>query len=145
MKTVLSSLLVTVALALGAVAAAPLLATAPVPAVPAAGSGQSPFYCDQAALDPERRKRHFDVLGPEMVAKRKAVRELPDGYEFEFPSDALTYQHLVEWMDGERECCPFFDFSLRVAAEHGPLQLRVGGRPGAKAFIQADAAAWIRP
>jgi len=106
---------------------------------------QSPFYCDQAALDPVRRTRHFDVLSPELRGKRLDVRELPDGYEFDFPSDTVTYQHLVEWVDGERECCPFFDISVRVAPEHGPLTMKVTGRPGTKEFIKADAEPWVKP
>src|SRR5207245_251476 len=108
-------------------------------------ASQSPFYCDQAALDPVRRTRHFDVLSPELRSKREDVRELPDGYEFDFPSDTETFQHLVEWVDGERECCPFFDISVRVAPEHGPLTMKVTGRPGTKEFIKADAAPWLKP
>ena len=108
-------------------------------------AAQNPFYCDQAALDPQRRTRHFDVLDPELVSKREDVRELPNGYEFAFPSDPETFRHLVEWVDGERECCPFLDISVRVAPERGPLTMRITGRPGTKAFIKADAASWLRP
>src|SRR5262245_26021975 len=75
---------------------------------------QSPFYCDMEALDSARRTRHFDVLGPALRAKREDVRELRDGYEFDFPSDAETFGQLVEWVEGERDCCPFFDISVRV-------------------------------
>ena len=105
----------------------------------------SPFYCDMEALDPARRARHFDVLGPELIAKRAAVRELRDGYEFDFPPDPATFRHLVEWVDGERECCPFFDIALRVQPEHGPLTMKVTGRPGTKDFIRNDAPRWIAP
>ena len=106
---------------------------------------ESPFACDTLALDPVARKRHFDVLGPEIVSKRLAVEELPDGYEFTFPNDKKTYDHIAEWVNGERLCCPFFDISLRATPEHGPLKLRVAGRPGTKAFIQSDGANWIKP
>jgi len=106
---------------------------------------QSPFYCDQGALDPARRKRHFDVLGPALVAKRTAVHELPDGYEFQFPSDAETYQQATEYVDGERLCCPFFEITVRVTPEGGPMWVRFTGRPGTKQFIQADGAEWIAP
>jgi|SRR5579863_73021 len=106
---------------------------------------QSPFYCDQGALTPAERKRHFDVLGPALVAKRTAVRELPNGYEIQFPSDAQTYQQAAEWVDAERRCCPFFDISLRVTPEGGPIWLHFSGRPGTKQFIEADGADWIKP
>jgi len=80
-----------------------------------------------------------------LIAKRTAVHELPDGYEIQFPSDAQTYQQAVEYVDGERLCCPFFEISVRVTPEHGPMWLRFTGRPGTKQFIEADGAEWIAP
>src|SRR5215472_19086160 len=80
---------------------------------------ESPFACDTLALEPVARKRHFDVLGPEIVSKRLAVEELPDGYEFTLPNDKVTYDHVAEWANGERLCCPFFDISLRATPERG--------------------------
>src|SRR5882757_5766939 len=61
---------------------------------------ESPFACDRLALDPEARKRHFDELGPELRDMRKAVRELPDGYEFQFPSDPKAIALVAEWAAG---------------------------------------------
>src|SRR5215471_7155986 len=54
---------------------------------PASSNHQSPFACDRLALDPEARNRHFDELGPSLCSMRKAVRELPNGYESQFPAD----------------------------------------------------------
>ena len=105
---------------------------------------QSPFACDRLALDPVARKRHFDELGPALLSMRKAVRELQDGYEFQFPSDAKTIAMVAEWAAGERVCCPFFNIDLRMEAEGGPFWLRVTGRKGTKQFIQADGTAWIK-
>lgn len=113
---------------------------------PQVGSNrESPFACDRLALDPARRKRHFDELGPQLRAMRKAVRELPDGYEFQFPSDPQTIALVAEWAAGERVCCPFFNIQLRMAADGGPFWLRLTGRKGTKQFIQVDGASWIKP
>jgi len=106
---------------------------------------ESPFACDTLALTPEIRKRHFEVLGPALVSMRKAVRELPNGYEFEFPNDEKTYQLLTEWVFQESQCCPFFDLNVRLEREHGSLIMSATGRKGTKAFIQTDAARWIQP
>ena len=103
----------------------------------------SPFYCDRLALTPEIRSRHFDELGPKLRSLRKSVRELKNGYEFEFPGDAATYQLLSEWAIQERLCCPFFDINLRLEPEGGPMWLRLTGRPGTKEFIKVDGAKWI--
>lgn len=106
---------------------------------------ESPFACDTLALTPEIRKRHFDVLGPKLVSLRTAVRELPNGYEFEFPNNLETYQILSEWVFQESQCCPFFDLNIRLERERGALVMSATGREGTKAFIQADAARWIQP
>jgi len=104
----------------------------------------SPFACDRLALTPELRKRHFEELGPALRSLKLAVRELPDGYEFKFPSDAKTVAMLEEWIAQERLCCPFFDIDLRFEREGGPVWMRLTGRPGTKEFIRADAGPWIQ-
>jgi len=99
---------------------------------------QSPFACNAFALSPEVRKRHFEELGPALLKLKKSMRELPNGYEFELPTDSKTYQLLTEWAFQERLCCPFFDIDLRFSKEAGPLWLRLTGRPGTKDFIKEE-------
>jgi hypothetical protein len=111
---------------------------------PSAKTSESPFACNRLALTPDQRKRHFDELGPKLLSLKNSVRELPNGYEFEFPADAKTVQLVAEWAVGERACCPFFDIDMRLEREGGSLWLGVTGREGVKQFIQADGAAWIR-
>jgi hypothetical protein len=98
----------------------------------------SPLACNAFALSPEARKRHFEEVGPELLKLKKSTRELPDGYEFELPSDKATWQLLTEWVIDERLCCPFLDIELRFSRENGPLWLRLTGRPGTKEFIKED-------
>ena len=105
---------------------------------------ESPFACNRLALTPEQRKRHFDELGPKLVSLKRSVRELPNGYQFEFPADPETFRLVGEWAIGERACCPFFDIDIRLEREGGALWLALTGREGVKQFIQADGAAWIK-
>ncbi len=114
-----------------------------IAAMAAASFADSPFACDRAALTAPARKRHFDELSPTLRARKKGVRELRDGFEFEFPSDTATFQLVSEWVAGERLCCPFFDIDVHVEREHGSLWLRLTGREGVKQFIKADLAAWL--
>jgi hypothetical protein len=104
---------------------------------------ESPLACNAFALSPEQMNRHFGELGPALRALKKSVRELDDGYEFEFPAEAATLQLLAEWTIQERMCCPFFDINLRLERDGGPLWLRLTGRKGTKEFIKMEAAAWI--
>jgi hypothetical protein len=114
------------------------------PSTMAAGAGESPLACDREALTAEQRKRHFEDLGLALLKLRKSARELPDGFEFEFPGDRATYAMLSEWVDGERVCCPFFDITLRSDREGGPVHLRLTGRAGVKQFIEVGAKEWIK-
>src|SRR6266545_6576592 len=96
----------------------------------------SPFACNGLALSPEVRTRHFEELGPALLKLKKSTRELPDGYELEFPADNRTYQLLAEWAFNERLCCPFFEIVLRFDREGGPLWLRLTGQPELQEIAQ---------
>ena len=106
-------------------------------------SPESRFACDRSALTAADRKRHFDELGPTVRRMVKNVRELPDGYEFQFPADPATFRLVAEWAAGEHLCCPFFDIDLRQEREHGAFWMRLSGRPGVKQSIEADFGEWI--
>src|SRR5215472_8191888 len=93
-----------------------------------AGDTVSRFACDRSALNAEQRKRHFDELGPKLRELAQGARELPDGYEFQFPADPATFQLVAEWAAGEHRCCPFFDIALRLEREGGDFWLRLTGR-----------------
>ena len=105
---------------------------------------ESPFACDRLALDPVARSRHFDELGPQLRSMKTGVRELTNGYAFQFPADMKTVQVLAEWAAGERLCCPFFDINIRLEPEGGSMWLTLTGREGTKKFIQAYAPEWIK-
>src|SRR5262245_54447221 len=93
---------------------------------------ESPFACNLNALTLSERARHFVQLGPALRSLKTGVRELPNGYEFRFPSDAKTIALLAEWIEQERRCCPFFDIDLRFEREGGPVWMRLSGREGTK-------------
>lgn len=109
-----------------------------------AADHQTPFACDRAALSPQARKRHFDELSPALRARNTSIRELADGYEFDFTSDTETVQLLTEWAVGEQVCCRFFDIDLRMEREGGLLSLRLTGRDGVKPFVRAEFARWFK-
>jgi hypothetical protein len=104
---------------------------------------QSPFACNRLALTEADRKHHFDELGPALRALVKNVRELRDGYEFQFPADSATFRLAAEWAAGEHLCCPFFDIDLRQERENGAFWMRLSGRPGVKEFIDVDLGKWM--
>jgi hypothetical protein len=109
-----------------------------------AATQQSPFACNRLALSPEERKQHFDELGPTLRTLVRRVREIPNGYEFEFPGDRRTFHVISEWTAGEHLCCPFFDIEIKLDREGGATWLRLSGRRGTKEFIRADFKPWFK-
>jgi hypothetical protein len=102
---------------------------------------ESPLACNPFGLSQVERDRHFRELLPALKSLRKSVRELNNGYEFEFPGDRPTLQLLAAWAIQERECCPFFEISLIFEPERGAAWLRLTGRDGTKDFLKIAAAA----
>ena len=101
-----------------------------------------PFACDMSALSSEQRSRHRE-LGEMLRSALCSVRELTDGYEFEFVSDHANYQALTEFTPLEHSCCPFFDVSIRLEREGGKLWWRLTGKDGVKPFIRAEFGSWF--
>ena len=101
-----------------------------------------PFACDMSALSSEQRSR-YQELRELLRSAVGAIRELTDGYEFEFVPDHANYQALTEFTPLEHACCPFFDVSICLEREGGTLWWRLTGREGVKPFILAEFSPWF--
>ena len=98
-------------------------------------AGGEHFACNMNALTRAEREEH-GRLAHELFAAVRARKELPDGYAFRLPHDALV--QAARWIALERRCCPFFGFSLQLESHDGPLWLSVTGGAGIKPFIRAE-------
>jgi|SRR5947207_9909670 len=72
-----------------------------------ATSMQSKFYCNIKALSPAERVRHKE-LTERLLALRKDVVESEKGYEFQYNPKEVSLAEVVEWVEAESKCCPFF-------------------------------------
>jgi hypothetical protein len=99
------------------------------------------FACDINALSNDQRSRH-QQLADSLRSAVCAVRELSDGYEFEFVPDRANYQALAELKPLEHACGPFFDVCIRLEREGGKLWWRLTGREGVKTF-RAEFGPWF--
>lgn len=93
--------------------------------------------CDMSAMTPEQRKRHTELYRILRRIVRK-VEELPDGFELGFARADLICIDLAEFITLEQRCCPFIHFSLDLAADGGPIHLRMTGREGVKDVIREE-------
>jgi hypothetical protein len=105
-------------------------------------SSPTPFACDITALTSEQRARHHE-LAALLQSALSGIRELLDGYGFEFPWSLDIYATLAEITPPlEHACCPFFDIGIRIESESNRLCWRLTGREGMP-FIRAEFGAWF--
>ena len=100
----------------------------------AARATASRLTCNINGIPPQERARYGRLAG----ALRNAIeerRELPDGYAFQINTGQIGTGQLVEWVELERQCCPFFGFEVRWDRENGSVWLHLTGPEGVKEFI----------
>lgn len=94
--------------------------------------------CVPTAIAPEERRAHFALIRQlfgELVLERA---DMQNGYAYRFDPDSL--ERVTHFVANERKCCPFLNFELSLAAESGPLWLRMSGPPGTRAILKIELA-----
>jgi hypothetical protein len=71
-----------------------------------------------------------------LIASYQQLKELEDGYAFQFPGESEWIQRVVTFVAEERECCPFFTFELHYEPNLGPIWLRLRGSAEIKAMLR---------
>ena len=79
-----------------------------------------------------------EAIRTTLLAHVQEVQELEDGYAFGFGDGSITGAQLLEFIEAERECCPFFTFELIFEPHSGPRWLQLRGSPEIKTFIAAE-------
>lgn len=84
--------------------------------------------------DSELRERRKTVLQKVRSAVSE-VKEIENGYAYQFPSgDEMTLE-LARLIDLEHRCCPFLRFQLTIEPGQGPIWLEMTGPEGTKDFL----------
>lgn len=95
------------------------------------------LVCNLSALDEAQRKRRA-LLDEWLQVGTVAIRELPDGYEFQLDPVSLAARYVDELIALEKRCCPFLRIhASRDPAHHGVV-LEVRGGHEIKAFVAAQ-------
>lgn len=92
--------------------------------------------CVPSAIPATERKAHFE-LARDLFTKRATERvPLPEGYAFRF--DSGEFEDVTRFVTNERKCCPFLTFEVELAAQSGPLWLRMTGPEGTREVLDAE-------
>ena len=94
-----------------------------------------PIMCDLTVFSTDTRAEIAATV-PEIFNKTQKVQELPDGYVFQFPNEPGMFMQLAHFVEHERQCCPFYTFSLEAEPSGGSFSLRMTGGDGVKEFMQ---------
>jgi hypothetical protein len=96
---------------------------------------EQPIVCDLTVFSTDTRTQIASVV-PDMFKAVQKVQELPDGYAFQFPNEPGMFMTLANFVEHERQCCPFYSFVLEAEPYGSPLWLRMKGGVEVKTFMQ---------
>lgn len=91
--------------------------------------------CDLTVFSPAERKAH--VARAEGLMPMGAAEELPDGFAFSYPDRPGLVRDIGAFVEGERRCCPFFTFELRVEPSSARVTLTIKGPPEGKEALRS--------
>ena len=121
----------------GGAAGIPAQAPATADGIAAQASQSSDFRCNMHALTPAERAHHLR-LTDKLITSRKAIVEVPKGYEFQYAPSSVTLAELADWTVHEAKCCPFFDFHIDLERQGSLICLRLTGAEGIKPIIRSE-------
>ena len=90
-----------------------------------------PIACSLTANELVTRGEEVDDL----FTGVEQVRELADGYALRFPGTSTWPQRVLDFIQGERDCCLFFTFELIFIPNQGPIWLHIRGPEGVKEMV----------
>ena len=91
-----------------------------------------PVACTLSQPDLARRRAG---LFAELARRRQEVRWLSEGVALRYSPEQGTLALLGEFIQLERQCCPFLRFQLTVEPGGGPFWLELTGPAGTREFL----------
>jgi hypothetical protein len=100
-------------------------------------ASQPAVACDLTAIPADDRATHI-MTAQHLFERAEHVTELANGIEFALPNDSATLLQAAQFIAQERQCCPFFTFTLEAKRSGEPLSLRLTGGHGVKEFLLSE-------
>lgn len=96
---------------------------------------EQPIVCDLTVFSADTRAELAATVPATFAAVQK-VQDLADGYAFQFPNEPGIFMALANFVEHERQCCPFFHFVLEAEPAGGPFWLRMTGGEEVKEYMR---------
>ena len=100
---------------------------------------ENAIVCNMEVFTPVERENHVRNT----VSLFQAVEDIHDaenGFVFIFPqtNGSENISQFAEFISNERRCCPFLEFTLKVAPNDGPISLLLSGPKGTREFLYEE-------
>ncbi len=90
----------------------------------------------RCTLSEEQQSERAAAFARLLQSSGARIREHRDGFEFEFVAERAPLPELIEFVQLERQCCPFFGFELKVPADGQAVRFRIRAPVDAKAWLK---------
>ena len=99
----------------------------------------TPLICNMDVFTPGERENHIRTT-TQLFQSVQAIHEAENGLEFVFPNSGKqeVLIQLAEFIFNERRCCPFLEFTLKIAPDDAPISLLLTGPEGTQEFLHAE-------
>lgn len=91
------------------------------------------LVCNLSEAEKAKRRPKAEALFRDRL---DSYRKTDDGYAFRFEPEDDVLERIFEFVDAERQCCPFFRFEVTVTPDGGPLELVIGGSEQIQSFLE---------
>jgi len=100
---------------------------------------QTPLICNMDVFTPAEHEDHIRTT-TQLFQSVQAVHEVENGFKFMFPNadESENITQLAEFIFNERRCCPFLEFTLKIASNDAPISLLLTGPEGKQEFLRAE-------
>jgi hypothetical protein len=98
-----------------------------------------PIVCNMDVFTVDEREDHIRTTA-QLFHRVQDLREAENGYEFTFPNSnvAENIVQLAEFISNERRCCPFLEFTLKIASNDKLISLLLTGPEGTQEFLREE-------
>jgi len=93
--------------------------------------------CDVSPEACEKRSKRSH-LAKELFGSVKNTEETENGYLFEYLFEEPVLQQIMQFINTEPRCCPFFRFHLDVKPEDNRILFQLTGDKEVKSFLESS-------
>lgn len=97
------------------------------------------IFCNMNVFTQIERENHIRTTA-QLFQTVQGIHEVEKGYEFIFPgpSESESIAAFAEFISNERRCCPFLEFTLKIAPKDKPISLLLTGPEGTQEFLREE-------